>query len=705
MFILSFVTSAFLPVAYASSNDPWYIAPLVWIIDFLLGILGGIHDPMDHVFYNGCGIVGSFFGACQDRSIYGMYTPQQFSEVIYRGFLMFAVVAIFMVSSSVIKSGILLSFRSLSSTMKFEVTDALVKTLIAIILLSQFFTITNSLFKANNMMVGIVKQDLTGTLVVKTLNQSTTVQGDGRTISGRIEMNSLSQGMDEMSSPIAKAAISLASRGVAIWWEVYYLQRKLMISMLIILAPMWICCMFYPMLHGVTFAAFKELWSQIIAQAIHAALFWGYFHLIDNQMGWFQAIVAMSLFIPISESVRFIFGATSGAGGKLAALGTMTGAAGIMNMTKAVSSIGKGGMNAFKSQNGTTPSGTSAGGKSSGIPGISNIAKIGGSKGGSFGGETPSSDAGRPTSDVERKVRTRGEIASGFGSAYLRTAMGFAGSGLGPAGAFLGGEMGGSMGDAVGYRAGAGSVAVTSSAKSAAKSVATHISKIPTRFKEAQNQMGPRDGDASARFLKASEIAVRGIDINKEPVSFEQAEAAKSESREKSAERWGVAGEVLNGRGGYAAGDAYGRKRNAGRVLTASTLADMRDHKGVSQVYTVETAGSSYLAEKNSSTGEYRPISNMGRGNPSLAKGETVVTAHNIQGQGNAVRFTPVKENVILQVEGGQPTPVLQDSSYIYSQSGKSNYTGKPIDPGQFLSQPSPDNNTDLRRKNFISKL
>jgi hypothetical protein len=218
--------------------------------------------------------------------------------------------------------------------------------------------------------------------------------------------------------------------------------------------------------------------------------------------------------------------------------------------------------------------------------------------------------------------------------------------------------------------------------------------------------MGPRDGDKGARIVKAAHMAVGGgSKKDSPPMSIEQQETAKTESREKSAERWGVAGEVLHGRGGYAAGDAYGRSRNSGRVLTASTLADMRDVKGVSQVYTVETAGSSYLAEKDLNSGEYKPISNLGRGNPSLSQGQTVVTAHNIQGQGNAIRFTPVKEQVMLQVEGSQPVSVLQDSSYIYSDSGKSNYTGKPVDPSQFIGPTNPNKNTDLRRKNFISKL
>jgi hypothetical protein len=703
MFALTFVTSAFIPSAHAASADPWYIAPLAWILDFLLGILGGIHDPMDHVFYNGCGIAGQFFGTCQDRSIWGMFTPQQFSQVIYRGFLMFAAVATFIVFASVIKSGVLLSLRNLSSTLKFEVTDTMIKTLIAIVLMAQFFTITNSMFKVNDLFVGMVKTDLTGSTVVRTLNSATVVPGDGRTINGRIEMNSLSQGLSETSSPIAKAAVSLASRGVAIWWEVYYLQRKLMIALLVILAPLWICCMFYPMLHGVTFAAFKELWSQIIAQAIHATLFWGYFHLIDNQMGWFDAIVAMSLFIPISESIRFIFGATSGAGGKLAAIGTMTGAAGIMNMTKAVSSIGKGGINAFKAYNGM-PTGNASNKLSKGIASFANPASSSGVGGGGGGGG--SADPGMPKSSLERKIRASGEIGAGLGSAFLRTGLGFAGAGLGPAGAFFGGEAGDKLGDAVGYRGGVASYAGGKTAVSGMKEMGSRISQIPTNFNEAYNEISPRDGDRSARIVKAAHMAVGGAKKDSPPMTFEQQQAAKAESRERSAERWGIAGEALQGRGGYAAGDAFGRTKNSGRTLSPAKLADMRDVKGVKQIYTVETEGSSYLAEKDSNTGEYTPISNFGRGNPALAKGQTVVTAHNIQGQGNAIRLSPVKEQVNYQVEGSdRPHSEFVNSSHMYTESGKASFAGKTVDPNQFIGPSNPNSNTDLRRKNFISKL
>ncbi len=142
--LLACICGFFIPVAFA--GDPWYIKPITWILDFLLGLLGGIHDPMDHVFNGGCAPADNYFRGCPDYSVMGMWTEGQFKHVIYRGFMLFSVFAFFMITASIIKSGVLLSLKSLSSTMKLEVNDALIKSIIAIVLLFQFFTLTGALF-------------------------------------------------------------------------------------------------------------------------------------------------------------------------------------------------------------------------------------------------------------------------------------------------------------------------------------------------------------------------------------------------------------------------------------------------------------------------------------------------------------------------------------------------------------------------------
>ncbi|MDQ0896341.1 MULTISPECIES: hypothetical protein [unclassified Paenibacillus] len=714
--LVSIVSSIFAPVALAGSGDPWYTAPITWILDFLLGVLGGIHDPADHIFYNGCGIAGTFFKSCADRSVWGMFTTQQFNTVIYRGFWMFAGLSFAFICASVIKSGVLLSYSRISSTLKFEVNDALVKTLVATILIAQFFTITSSLFALNNGIRDMAFNDLKAPQAVVD-NMGNAIPNDGRSISGRVEMNSLCQNTSELTSPIARSACSLTVRGVSIWWEVFYLQRKFMIAILIILAPLWISCMFYPMLHGVTMTAWKELWAQIVAQAIHAVLYWIYFHMIDDQMGWFQMVVGLCLFIPISESIRFIFGATSQTGGKLAAAGTLVGAAGMMNLTKGMMTVGKGLGNGFKAYKGLPIDNKQSSGGGHGLPGMGGnmAAGGGGTAGASYGGSEADLGAGRPISMQQRKLRAAGEIGAGFGRAAGRMAFGFAGSGMGGAGAYIGGEIGETVGDGAGYRSGvAGYVGGRAAGKGAA-AAGKRVAEFPSNFSDAYGQMTNRDGDWSAKTAKSAHVAAQGglgrveAKRNPQPLTAEQKAANLGEKRERSAERAGAVGEMVLGRGGYAIGDSMARSSQAGRKLTPSTLTDMRDQAGIKNVFALETANSSVLAFQDQATGEFKPISNLGRGNATLSKGETVVTPYEIQGKGNSVRLTPVKEAVPMPgtsgagKDGGHKVEYV-NASYLHNEQGKSAYNGKTMDANLFISPSQKDASVDLRRRNFVPK-
>jgi hypothetical protein len=46
---LTGITAA--PQSYLS-GEPWYAKPIVWILQKILEVFGGIHDPADHVFYH-----------------------------------------------------------------------------------------------------------------------------------------------------------------------------------------------------------------------------------------------------------------------------------------------------------------------------------------------------------------------------------------------------------------------------------------------------------------------------------------------------------------------------------------------------------------------------------------------------------------------------------------------------------------------------
>lgn len=108
----------------------------------------------------------------------------------------------------------------------------------------------------------------------------------------------------------------------------------------------------FPKLQGITSYAMKELWAQTIAQTIHAAIFWLYFWLFDSNTDWLTYIIALSIFIPVSESLRFAMGATSESGGKLAMIGTAAGFGSLMHGAKAVGDIKNGVKNGYAESKG-----------------------------------------------------------------------------------------------------------------------------------------------------------------------------------------------------------------------------------------------------------------------------------------------------------------------------------------------------------------
>jgi hypothetical protein len=684
--IVSFISALSINVAHADSV-PFYVKPFVWILDFILGILGGINDPMDHVFN-----LGSQYPK------WGLYTPEQFYSVPYRGFMMFSVLAAAMVVSSITKSGILMGLKHFSTAMKFEFNETLIKMIIASVLLTHLFTLVGGLFSVNDYLVNLVRSDLRGQLQVQDINTGVNLPVESNSIITveKIMMNDVGKKMNAADSPVAVAVVDLASKGIGIWWEAFYLQRKFMISLLLVLAPLWICCMFYPMLHGIMFTALKELWSQIIAQALHASLFWAYVHLFDNNMGWLQTLMAMCMFIPISESVRFVFGATSGAGGKIAMAGALAGGAGIMNMTKAVTSLGKGAINAGKSYGGAQTTNSRTGGAS--FPSTNDISggmTGGGGRSGSIQG-TGQGGIGKTASPFVRRLRAASEFGSGVGSAAFRLAGTFAGSGLGPMGMIAMGEIGGRAGEAVGYSSGGAAMVGAEGIMNVAKNAANKARTFPSNFKEEFAKQS-QDINKPTRVLSAAYSAAKGKPSPRGP-------EYPAQQLEKKAQRFGAAGEIIMGRGGYDQGDAFARQTFAGRVLSQDHLSAL-NATNQGQVYTVETSDGSYVATKDAG-GNYNPISNYGKGNASLKKGQTVVTGYKVQGSGPSVRMLPMKEQVVLPTnDGSEPKIEYVNSSHLHDQSGKTGYSGKTVDPNQFIGRSNKENHIDVRRQNFKSSL
>ncbi|WP_240421863.1 hypothetical protein [Paenibacillus periandrae] len=667
-------------------TDPWYAKPILWILDKILSVFGGIHDPGDHVFYQSCFKDET---GCGNKKL-GMYTEDNYNHVIRRGFALFSIAMAFIVTAAVVKAGMLYSMTPLSSTLKIETTETLIKVMVGIILVGNFFTVSGTLFKGNNMIVSLIYQDIKQPIDLSAYGPDLNGSMTSRIPEGdRIVLRDFAT----EQSGLGKLIVSFATRGVAIWWEVFYLQRFLVISLLLVLAPFWIAMMFYPMLQGITMAAFKELWSQIVAQAIHAGLFWLFFNLFDTNLGWFHVTVAMALFIPISESVRFIFGATSQTGSKLSMVGTAAGMGAFLHMGRAAQDV-IGGLSTVKNSASAGKGAPESGNRGSSAGGSSVMSQVGGmagmsggsASGGSWGSNAPAANS------FASRLRTGGELVGAFSKGGMRFAGAAMGTGLGPAGQFVMAEAGAAAGEAVGYRAGAGIAAAGQGMQSWMRNTREH-------FDESNNQNSSENGESSPRFQNADPVTkavVKNAPIVTSAVSsaFKGMKGGVGEQndpalRRAGAERaYGAIGEIVGGRGGYQIGEGFAQKLHAGKPLSAGSFQPNQ------QIYTVETQDGSFLASEEK--GQYVRMSNIGKGNSTLSKGQVVVkpyTAHKEHGQPFAIK-------PMMQASDTRPGTLEEVPPMTFDSEGQSMvYQGKTTNPNDYLEKGRSASSVDLRRR------
>ncbi|SDP02152.1 hypothetical protein SAMN04487897_13120 [Paenibacillus sp. yr247] len=673
-------------------GDPWYVKMISTLIDTILKVFGGIHEPADHVFYCstfstdpiGPSVDGSVNRpGCADK-VWGFVTQDKFDHVLRRGFVIFSFAITFIITAAFIKVGILSSTRQLSSTLKVETTETLIKCLVGLILIANFFNITGTLFKANNMVVSVIYQDIKAPLDLSSTDPSLNGNMTSKVpTDSRVKLNDFAKDQSGLNQVIVK----LATTGLSIWWEVFYLQRFMFIALLIVLAPLWIAVMFYPMLQSITMAAFKELWSQITAQAIHAGLFWLYFNLFDNNLDWFHVTVAMALFIPLSESVRFIFGATSETGSKLAMAGTAAGLGSLLHAGRAISDV-RNGFSAVKQlASGSAEKQTAT---TEGTPGSSPSTNIGRhilGAGGTSSNKGASVPGGSPNGFASR-MRMGGEIASGLGAAAMRFAGQSMGVGLGPMAQNIFAEAGSAVGEGIGYRVGAGAVAGTQGAADYKRNVQEH-------YKEAKEQMeqDPRyknSDPATKAALKAAPAvssAIKGFGGG--TAGTDDPKLQPSYQRQAAEKKLGAVAETLFGRGGYQMGEAFAKSRIAGTTLAPQNFTPDQS------VFTVETRDGSFLATEED--GSFRRISNIHRGNSSLQSGQMVAKEYKAHKEnGEPFSFKP---NMISSLT--KPGALEEAPAYTFNSEGqKLEYQGKTANPINFMEKGRPSNHIDLRRRN-----
>jgi hypothetical protein len=224
--------------------------------------------------------------------------------------------------------------------------------------------------------------------------------------------------------------------GLSIWANIYYLMREFTLMLLIILSPVFISCFLFQPLRPITGTWFRELFSTIIVQAVHACIIWMFMSFDQNVTGnWLVKLVLLGSFIPLAEGVKALFGLQAGMTGKMAGAAMATGASGLAAVFSA---------------------GQAALGRSSVVDGVADRFTGGGrnretvGSGGSSSSSNSNIGKSTPVSTNTSKMLRFGKLAGNAGKA-VGTLMGAAtGLPFGAAGVLGGAALGGKAGEATG---------------------------------------------------------------------------------------------------------------------------------------------------------------------------------------------------------------------------------------------------------------
>jgi len=655
-------------LAHAASgddvSDPWYVKIFVGLFDNILKPFSGISEPADHIFKSGLNCDDA--GNCSPQ-YWGIYDYEQYHNAIFRGYTLFSIFIGAFFVSAVIKISIQFSYSPLSSALKVHAIDVMIRTFIALLLLMHFFDLVGVFFKLNEMGVALLGRDIH--MPINLSAYGADLVGNFQGAGDRLTISDLANDMNGFKRII----VNFFSIGISIWFEGFYLMRLLMISILIILAPIWIATMFFPMLQGITGAAMKELWAQIISQFIHAALFWLFYWLFNNNnLSWLQLIMALAMFIPISESVRFMLGATSHHTGKLATIATLAGAGTLMHGARAVKDLREGmsmSANTFRSRQ-------------------EDHRQEQGASEGSTHGNSP----GRPANAHASKLAGVAAAMGGAGKGLMRFGGSFSGVGLGPMGQYAFAEAGAYIGEGAGHRMGAVSYGMGSRWWNKTKDSYASIVKDPESAGLIKRVGAAFAGGAMGTAKTISPLPSKDFRTN--------AVYARSSLQRAG----GIIGEGLLGKGGYDKGANFLGNLSQGMTLTASSLKDG------DQVVTVETRDGSWLA-RQAGNGDLSRISNVNRGNLNLKKGQTAFKEYVVMRNEavGAMEFKSIHTPAIVpgqsnEIRGGlnmkwEPTP-----AYTHDPSGQRVvYEGKTVNPMEFM-QKTPVNHVDIRRRSSLKQ-
>ncbi|WP_066418232.1 hypothetical protein [Sutcliffiella cohnii] len=374
---------------------------IVEIFDWFMSPLKDIHSFRDLIFGRD-GTEEYIFKTFKENEILNVYVPGVSTTYAIAG--VFVLIGIVIYGMKIASAGINPSNRTAA-------IDFLKDILIVGIVMFNLGTFYEIIFKVNGYLVDIFSQ----------------TEDSFSTLVSMVENNPL-------TGILGWLVIQLVLLGLALWANFYYMMRKLTLLILMIIGPLMVAFWLIPQYRAITVGWIKEFTGTVMIQAIHAMVFWIVASISMNQNNLIPSVILYVIFIPVSESIRGLFGlggqmngtlAKVGAGFGLASLaamgGTIKGALGDKSLTGALKEAYQGVKNNKPTSDGTGTSGI---------------------------GANTGTDTG--TTTKAEKMLKAGQITSKAGKAVFGMAGVIAGSGLGPVGSIAGGSMGMIGGGAVG---------------------------------------------------------------------------------------------------------------------------------------------------------------------------------------------------------------------------------------------------------------
>ncbi|MGG4495552.1 hypothetical protein [Brevibacillus reuszeri] len=331
--------------------------------------------------------------------------------------------------------------------------------------MSMLFTMAFSMFLLGNIWILYDMMFLLNSVIVDTFRGMAFQKLNG---------SNFASGVDESSSAILKLVLSLLMLGLSLWANFYYIMRKLMIILLMITGPVFITLSIYPHMRQVTSTWGRELFSNIISQSFHAIMLWIFIVMSNTQQAWLLQVVFLATFIPLSEAIKSLLGASSETGrmstgssmaalaGAAALTGSIANATGANNTSNLMSKLassgasnvsGGGGGGGFRPGPGPGPGigsapgqrGASGGGGITSGTGYSPAASAYENTGPGMGTASPLSTPiltnSRPMNRALKAGRVMSKIGATAGAVMGATAM----APLGPVGMALGASAGANM--------------------------------------------------------------------------------------------------------------------------------------------------------------------------------------------------------------------------------------------------------------------